>query len=87
MIVQSLYLRNFLSYEEIKLNFDDGLNIIRGHNATARPTCGSDSHVLHRKTARNIRDKDIINWNADGESGATVITEVKKKHATMVENI
>ncbi|HHT82935.1 MAG: DNA replication/repair protein RecF [Christensenellales bacterium] len=81
MIVKSLYLRNFLSYEEIKLNFDDGLNIIRGHNASGKTNL-VEAILMSSigKTARNIRDKDIINWNADGEEGATVITEVKKKH-------
>lgn len=77
MKIDKLYLHNFLSYEDLRLNFCDGLNVIRGKNASGKTNLLESIYLSSiGKTARNIKDKDLIKWGTN--EGANVEIEVKK---------
>lgn len=79
MKIDKLYLHNFLSYEELRINFSDGLNVIRGKNASGKTNLLEAVYLSSLgKTARNIKDKDLIRWNDD--QGATIRVNVKKSY-------
>lgn len=81
MKIEKLYLHDFLSYPELRLDFNNGLNVIRGRNASGKTNLLEAIYLSSiGKTARNIKDKDLIRWTAD--DGASINIQVNKKHGS-----
>lgn len=81
MQVTKLYLENFLSYEKLLCEFDGGLNVIVGQNAAGKTNLAeSIFYCSVGKSARNLKDKELINWNAE-EKTARIALRVKRKYA------
>lgn len=79
MLIEKLYLQNFLSYKKEFIEFDDGLNILKGNNASGKTNLVEAIFLSSiGKTARNTKDKDLINWNSDNNARIKLL--VKKKY-------
>lgn len=78
MKIERLYLQNFLSYKQLCLDFDKGINVIRGSNASGKTNLLEAIYLSAiGKTARNIKDKDLVRWGAD--SNAIIEIRASKK--------
>jgi DNA replication and repair protein RecF len=65
MTIERLSLQNFLSYEKQQVCFNSGLNVIVGPNASGKTNLIEAVYMSSiGKTARNIKDKDLVNWQA-----------------------
>ncbi len=65
MTIKKLYLQDFLSYKQFSLEFHNGLNIIRGKNASGKTNL-LEAIVMSSigRPARTIKDKNLIRWEA-----------------------
>ncbi len=78
MIVTSVELTNFLSYERAQVYFDGGLNVVYGENAVGKTNLIDSIYLCSLgKSSRHNKDKDLIRWGA--ENGAKVTLTVKKR--------
>ena len=66
MNIRSIELKNFRNYEDLKISFDAGTNILSGDNAQGKTNileavylCGTT------KSHRGSRDKEMIRFGAD----------------------
>lgn len=85
MIVKRLYLDNFLSYEKTRVDFYNGLNVIKGKNAVGKTNLlDAIYYASIGKSARNTKDKDLIRW---GKDQLRLKVEVEKKHLRSVIEI
>lgn len=79
MIIERLSLQNFLSYEKQSVCFNEGLNVIIGPNAGGKTNLIESIYMSSiGKTARNIKDRDLINWQA--KDSARINLAVKKSY-------
>ncbi len=84
MRIERLQLQNFLSYKQFCLELNKGLNIVRGPNASGKTNLLESIYLSAiGKTARNIKDKDLIRWGAD----TNAIVEIKATTRLGVFNI
>lgn len=81
MRVTKLYVENFLSYENLFCEFEEGLNVLVGQNAAGKTNLAeSIFYCSVGKSARGYRDKELINWSAD--KGARIRLRVERKYAS-----
>ncbi len=67
MRVKKVYLENFLSYENLFVEFGEGLNVLVGHNAAGKTNLLESIYYSSvAKSARALRDKELIRWGANG---------------------
>lgn len=79
MIVKKLCLQNFLSYKEQDIIFGKGLNVVKGKNASGKTNLLESIYLSAiGKTARNTKDKDLLNWENNGSARVTI--QVAKKY-------
>ena len=87
MKVKKVYLENFLNYEKEYVEFDDGLNVLVGHNAAGKTNLLESIYYSSiGKSARQHRDKELINW-ADKEKSARIRIFAEKKYSTHVVDV
>ncbi len=78
MIIESVELENYRNYDDLKLNFDNNINIFYGDNAQGKTNILEALYVCATsKSHRGSKDKDIIKWNHD-ESHIKVIVNKKE---------
>ena len=66
MIIKSLELENFRNYENLNIEFDQGVNILYGDNAQGKTNILEAIYVLSTtKSHKGSKDKEIVNFNAD----------------------
>ncbi len=66
MIVQALELENFRNYEELKLDFHEGINIFYGDNAQGKTNILEAVYLCStNKSHRSSRDREMIRFDAD----------------------
>ena len=66
MIVQSLELENFRSYEKLKLDFHEGINIFYGDNAQGKTNILEAIYLCStNKSHRSSRDREMIRFHAE----------------------
>ena len=66
MIVQSLELENFRSYEKLKLDFHEGINIFYGDNAQGKTNILEAIYLCStNKPHRSSRDREMIRFHAE----------------------
>lgn len=66
MIVEDIRLINFRNYNNIKLDFNNNVNIIVGMNAQGKTNLLEAIYISSTgRSFRNNRDSEIINWDKD----------------------
>lgn len=86
MKVSKLYLENFLSYKSLLCEFSEGLNVLVGQNAAGKTNLAeSIFYCSVGKSARGLRDKELICWEADG--GARIRLKVDRKYSSHTVDI
>ncbi|NLL55989.1 MAG: DNA replication/repair protein RecF [Clostridiales bacterium] len=82
MVIKKLYLDNFLSYTKQYVELSDTLNVIVGKNAAGKTNLVESIYFSSLgKSARGLRDKELINWN-DASYGARVKILLQKKYSS-----
>lgn len=86
MLVKKVYLENFLSYESLFVEFEEGLNILIGNNAEGKTNLLESIYYSSvGKSAKGLRDKELINWKAD--KGARIRLFVEKGFSSHIVDI
>lgn len=81
MRVTKLYLENFLSYKNLFCEFAEGLNVLVGQNAVGKTNLAeSIFYCSVGKSARNLKDKELRTWGAEGD--ARIRLRVEKKYSS-----
>lgn len=81
MRVSKLYLENFLSYKSLLCEFNEGLNVLVGQNAAGKTNLAEAIFYCSvGKSARGLRDKELISWDAAGK-GARIGLRVERKYS------
>ncbi len=85
MIVKHGFAKNFGSYKTFVFDFSQtGLHLISGPNGSGKSTvCDLIPWTLFGKTAKNGLASEIVSWNADGDTEASVIVTHKGKVITV----
>ena len=66
MKLKTLQLQHYRNYEEVQLQFDDGVHIFIGENAQGKTNLMEAIYVLAMsKSHRTTRDRELIQWNQD----------------------
>lgn len=66
MKILSVELKNYRNYKNIKINFNDGLNVLVGKNAQGKTNLLESVFLCAiGKSPRVNKDKDLINWNEE----------------------
>lgn len=70
MILKSLILKNFRAYKDIKVNFDENMNVIIGQNDIGKSTILEALDIFF---GQSVIDIDITDFNKDKEGDKIVI--------------
>ena len=82
MIVKSIELYNFRNYKDLKIAFDDGVNIFYGNNAQGKTNLLEALYFSSTtKSYRNCKDKDLIRF---GENEAHIKSVIERKSADFI---
>ncbi len=66
MIIKSLELQDFRNYENVNINFDQGINILYGDNAQGKTNILESIYMFGTtKSHRKSKDKEIIRFEKD----------------------
>ncbi|WP_407272313.1 DNA replication/repair protein RecF [Radiobacillus sp. PE A8.2] len=66
MHIHQLTLKNYRNYDDLKLKFDDKINVIIGENAQGKTNLMESINVLaFTKSHRTPRDKELIQWDKE----------------------
>lgn len=80
MIIKTIELQNFRNYEDLKIHFDHGTNILYGDNAQGKTNILESAYVSGTtKSHKGSRDKDMIRF---GETESHIRTVVEKNGMT-----
>lgn len=86
MKVKKVYLENFLSYENLFVEFGEGLNVLIGDNAMGKTNLLESIYFSSvGKSARGLKDKELIKWNS--EKSARIRLCVEKKYSSHIIDI
>ena len=86
MKVNKVFLQNFLSYGSLFVEFGDGLNVLVGKNAAGKTNLIESIYYSSLgKSARGLKDKELIRWGAEG--GARIKLSVDRKYSTHTVDI
>lgn len=78
MYIEHLQLKNYRNYSELKLSFENKVNVIIGENAQGKTNVMESIYVLAMaKSHRTSNDKDLIRWDTEY---AKIEGRVRKKH-------
>lgn len=67
MFLKNLYLKNFRNYQEISLDFSEGVNLVLGSNGAGKSNLLESIYLLSTsKSFRNVPDQQIKNWEEEG---------------------
>ena len=74
MIVKSLELENYRNYRELKLEFENGVNILYGDNAQGKTNVLEALYMsATTRSHKGAKDKDIINFDAEEAHIKTIL--------------
>lgn len=77
MIIKSMELKNFRNYEDLKISFDDGTNILFGDNAQGKTNILEAAYLSGTtKSHKGSKDKEMVRF---GEQEAHIRTTVVRK--------
>ncbi|MDR3186079.1 MAG: DNA replication/repair protein RecF [Christensenellaceae bacterium] len=78
MKVTRVSVSNFLSYKQAAAEFDSGINIITGENASGKTNLVDAIFFASiGRSSRHTREREIINW--DSNIGARITVKLEKK--------
>lgn len=78
MRIKKIYLENFLSYPNLLLDLSEGVNIITGANASGKTNLvDSIYYASIGKSAKGLKDKELINWDSKESSRIKILVEKK----------
>lgn len=81
MFIEHLYLKNYRSYEDLEIQFENKVNVILGENAQGKTNVMESIYVLAMaKSHRTSNDKDLIRWD---EEYAKIEGQVQKAHGSL----
>jgi DNA replication and repair protein RecF len=81
VIIKKLYLENFLSYSKQYAGFYENLNVIIGQNATGKTNLVESIYFSSLgKSARGLKDKELINWE-NSKNNARIRLLIQKKYS------
>ena len=84
MKIQSLSISNFRNYQNLKIDFDDKVNIFIGKNAQGKTNLlESIYYCCIGKSFKSSKDKELIKWGE--ENGFIKLVANKKYRDTQVE--
>ncbi|MDR0752215.1 MAG: DNA replication/repair protein RecF [Christensenellaceae bacterium] len=86
MKVTHVALSNFLNYISSQIDFDEGINMIIGENASGKTNLVDG--VLFAsigRSSRHSKDKELINWNSN--SGARITLKIQKRFSNHIIDI
>ena len=81
MIVEELFLKNIRCYDNLKINFSDGINFLYGPNASGKTSLVEAIYFLSlARSFRTFKDKDLINikFNEGLISAKISYSDIKK---------
>lgn len=64
-MITNVRLQNFRSYIDSSFEFDDGVNIVVGPNATGKTNLIEAIYILARNTSFRVKDKDLIGFGSE----------------------
>ncbi len=74
-------MHDFLSYSDLTVEFGGGINVLTGQNAAGKTNLAeSIFYSSVGKSARGMRDKELLRWN--GGNAAQISLFVQKKYAS-----
>ncbi len=84
MKIQQLEIKNFRNYKNLRVMFDDKVNVFIGKNAQGKTNLlESIFYCCIGKSFKNCKDKELVNWNE--EQASIKITTQKKYRDVKVE--
>ena len=79
MIIQSIELKNFRNYRDLRLSFDENTNIFYGDNAQGKTNILEAVYLSGTtKSHKGSKDKEMIQFGSD-ESHIRIFVEKKEK--------
>ncbi len=80
MEIERVVLNNFLSYQSLDAEFHSGLNVIEGKNAVGKTNLVDAMYLgAVGRSAKGLKDKELINWNTKDADKAYVKIFIKKE--------
>ncbi len=64
-MITNVRLQNFRSYIDSSFEFDDGVNIVVGPNATGKTNLIEAIYILARNISFRVKDKDLISFDSE----------------------
>lgn len=81
MMIQSMELKNFRNYEDLKLTFDAGTNILFGDNAQGKTNILEAAYMSGTtKSHKGSRDKEVIRFGEQEAHLRTTIVRQEKEY-------
>ncbi len=86
MVIRKIYLENFLSYPTLFLELNEGINILTGANAAGKTNLiESIFFAALGKSAKGLKDKELINWESEKSARIKILFEKKySKHTVEI---
>ncbi|MEG1791755.1 MAG: DNA replication/repair protein RecF [Clostridia bacterium] len=85
MIIKSLQLKNFRNYTAESVEFDKGINVLTGKNASGKTNMLEAIYLLGvGKSPRTSKERELINFNAEKASIKAIIEKKYRSHTIEV---
>ncbi len=87
MVIKKIYLENFLSYPTLFLELNEGVNVLTGANAAGKTNLiESIFFAAIGKSARGLKDKELISWQSNKPARIKILVEKKySKHTVEIQ--
>lgn len=87
MKISSLHIKNFRNYQDLKVEFDNNVNVFIGKNAQGKTNLlESIFYCCIGKSFKSCKDKELIKWNED-TSHIKLVCEKKYRDITVDINL
>ena len=81
MMIRSIELKNFRNYEDLKIEFTEGTNILFGDNAQGKTNVLESAYVSGTtKSHKGSKDKDMIQFGKDESHIRTFVVKNEKEY-------
>ncbi len=81
MIIESLELKNFRNYKDLKISFDEGTNILYGDNAQGKTNVLESLYVSGTtKSHKGSKDRELILFNENESHIKTIVKKNGMEH-------
>lgn len=81
MIIKSIELNNFRNYKDLKIEFDDGTNILYGDNAQGKTNILEAAYFSGTtKSHKGSKDKEVIRFDSEEAHIKTIVKKNEKEY-------